>query len=455
MRIIKNVILIFMLIICIILNSRIWFDVSLGIFDDVSTANSDKKEYDKSIWTILKPSKYIINLDGDFYSYTDDLDYKIWEQIIPNFEIILNSFSECSIGIEDKDYVIDNSIVMEFDSNISTDIFYDKFDINRDKNTRNIKKIKKIGVCLNDKHTIYINNGFLTYVINTYKVDNSSLIQYINNYIVDKSKVCRYETLDGNKDVSIIIPKLTYMYNPVSVTSEILNSKNNYVEKMAKQFFKKEFSYVRRSDEINGNISFVYKNKVVLNITPEGNLNFFDAVIDNQNNVNVYDSLITAINFSNNIFEISENLYLSSFTNIQYEGNFGYKFIFKYRVYNSEILYSDGIQALEIDVVSNKVMSYKRFIRKVDEQYIEKINVNKLLSPKDIIEMHKITEDNHIDLPICLDEEMISKINKVYLAYYDRVKINNSQQLCIAWVIEIDNKKYAFNALTGKLLEMI
>lgn len=453
MRIVKNFILIFMLIICIILNSKIWFDFSFGVFDDVSTTSFDNRDYDRSIWSILKPDNYIINKDGNLYSYSDELDYKLWEKVIPNLEIALSSFFKSSIDIKANDYIIENSIVMEFNSVMDANIFYDKFNISTDNHIKNMKKIKKIYICLNENDKIYLNNGRMTYVISNSDIDNSTLIQYVKNYVINKSNLCKCETLDINNDISIIIAKTTYMYNPVSVTSEILNSKNNYIENIARKFFKKEFSYVRRSEEINGNISFVYKNKIVLKSTPEGNLSFFDAVIDTQNNANSYDSLITAINFSIDIFDFTENLYLSSFENIQYEGNFGYRFIFKYKVYDTELLYSGGIQALEIEVINNKVMSYKRFIREIDNCYIKKINLSELLSPKDIIEMNKKSEDNIIDLPICLDEEMISKINKVYLAYYDRVKKNSGQQLRIAWVIEIDNKKYVFNALTGKLLE--
>jgi len=52
-----------------------------------------------------------------------------------------------------------------------------------------------------------------------------------------------------------------------------------------------------------------------------------------------------------------------------------------------------------------------------------------------------------------IDKSMIKDINNVYLAYYDYARNPKVQQLIVVWVVQIKDKTYVFNAITGSLLE--
>ena len=49
--------------------------------------------------------------------------------------------------------------------------------------------------------------------------------------------------------------------------------------------------------------------------------------------------------------------------------------------------------------------------------------------------------------------EQLKDINNIYLGYFDLSRITREQNLRVVWVIEIKDKSYIFNAITGKLIE--
>jgi len=52
-----------------------------------------------------------------------------------------------------------------------------------------------------------------------------------------------------------------------------------------------------------------------------------------------------------------------------------------------------------------------------------------------------------------LKKDMISKISNIYLGYFDLSRIAKEQMLRAVWVIEVEDKTFIFNAITGKLIE--
>ncbi len=155
-----------------------------------------------------------------------------------------------------------------------------------------------------------------------------------------------------------------------------------------------------------------------------------------------------------------EDGYLSDVESIEYDGSYGYRYTFSYKILDRPILFSRVREnsALQIDVVGDNVISYKRFIRKMDESQMEKKNAVQITSAIDVI-------NGNLDLgsqpqdPEAISEikplkiEQLKDINNIYLGYFDLSRITREQNLRVVWVIEIKDKSYIFNAITGKLIE--
>ena len=52
-----------------------------------------------------------------------------------------------------------------------------------------------------------------------------------------------------------------------------------------------------------------------------------------------------------------------------------------------------------------------------------------------------------------LREEMIKDISNIYLGYFDLSRITKEQLLRVVWGVEIKDKTFIFNAITGSLIE--
>jgi len=182
------------------------------------------------------------------------------------------------------------------------------------------------------------------------------------------------KVLEGS--IKIPVPLEETVLNPVFVESELDVFDSEAVNKIAKDYFKGNYDYVGKSVEVNGNLVYMYRTEKVLKINEEGLLDFYDANIEYENGdeTDLYQSFLTAINFTEDFLGFPEDVYLSDVDSIQNKGNYGIRFIFSYKILDRPILFSKVREnaALQIDVIDNKVVSYKRFIRNMDETQNDK-----------------------------------------------------------------------------------
>ncbi len=177
------------------------------------------------------------------------------------------------------------------------------------------------------------------------------------------------------------------------------------------------------------------------------------------------------MNFIEEFLGFPENGYLSNVENILLEGNDGYRFTFSYNILERPILFSRVREnaALQIDVAGNNVISYKRFIRNIDDAQGYKMAQIQVLPAVEVIERNidrstagednpanetseQATEETAASIRP-LKQEMIKEINNIYLGYFDLSRISKEQVLRVVWVIETNEKTFIFNAISGALIE--
>jgi uncharacterized membrane protein (UPF0127 family) len=296
--------------------------------------------------------------------------------------------------------------------------------------------------------------------VDTFKFENdnintSSIVQMIDN--IDFSKHTKYSLSEkiGEEKINVPISLEEYVLSPVFVQSELDVFDTEEINKIAKNYFKNNYEYVRKVIELNGNRVYMYRTEKVLKIKEDGLLDFYDSKLDLEKSQDVYDSLMSALVFTEDFLGFPRDGYLSNIETIQYEGTYGYRFTFSYRILNRPILFSKVREnaALEIDVVGDGVVSYKRFIRNIDEGQRDKMQNIQIVPALEVINMNLQNEETTQTELKPLKKEMIKEISNIYLGYFDLSRITREQVLRVVWVVEIGNKSYIFNATSGKLIE--
>lgn len=479
---IKNYVLIGMFILCVFLCTQIWFYIP-NFFGAEKNIEKEKEIIEINLWDIVRPEKFIIDSGENYTVFYNDEEYKIWQNTV---SILKSAFEDESLLVQEisnEDLVLNKYIEMDFSSEIPIEIFLIEMKINIDQ-YKDLKNIKNIKIPLTGEDSIYLYNGEETIKFRWNNIDISSVTNLINNFDFSKHIKYAYNKVVANYQMKIPIPENVEPLKPIYVKSEIDINDYDSIEKIARDYFKEDYDYVRKKEESIGNINFVYKNEKVLKITKEGLLDFYDAVgvLDDENDI--HTSLLLALEFTENFLGFPDDGFLNRAESIQEEGKDGFRFIFSYRIEDKLMLFSGAREeeALEIKVFGNKVVSYKRFIRDVDLS--KQIEEEELKSTEEIIinlldflvyeDLNKLVEayieENQIEDPDmdqiiheisnspeieAVKKKAIESIEDIYLAYFDLSTKQDEQLLRIVWVVKIGDTNYIFNAPTGKILQVI
>ncbi len=457
MKIIKNLILFLMVIACVFLSSQVWLQIpdflSLNKEDDKVA----EKEPDINLWNIVKPNKYILKSQNSLKEFYLENDIVFWQKAVENLEVALKKFSESQYSTIGGEFYPEEYVMLEFENKLPLEIFTGKFGLSKDNIKTKLNYIEKIVFGLNENNNIYIYNGDSTVIIKNSLINNAELYKDLKT-LSDDSYVEYIQNIEvGGEIIPIPIPNIKNASNPVFVQSELDVKNKAAIEDIAKEYFKNSYDYVRKSEDIEGDILYNYKNEKVLKISSEGLLDFFDSNINIDNSSDVYESLMIALKFAMNFLDPPPDMYLSEVNVAQNDGNFGYEFVFTYRILNKPILFSKVREssALEVEVIGNNVVSYKRFIRNRDTKQDSEMKKEEILSFEEVLENQlSVTDEGAMTNTLkVIDKSMVKDIENVYLAYFDYARSIKEQHLIVVWVVEIKDKVYIFNAITGSLLE--
>jgi len=455
---IKNLLLVIMVVVCICLGSNVWLKLPDILMYNFHQEDSIKEEIipQTSVWMVVKPLKNIIKYKDNYTVLYSDDKYNLWLEAT---DIITSGFENYSGSVDINSSVAFPTQYLKFDFPISIpiEVFTDQMKIENNKLKADIKQIKNIIIDLDDANCIYIYNGESTIKIENDKINTENIYKIIAD--IDYNNLTKYsfEEKIGDEKIQIPVPLEKSALNPIFVQSELDVFNTVYINKIAKDYFKNNYGYVRKSVEVSGNLVYVYRTEKVLKINAEGQLDFYDSNLEFSNNNDIYRGLIAAINFTDNFLGFPKDGYLSNIESIQIEGDFGYRFIFSYRIKDRPIMFSKvrDNSALQIDVIGDSVVSYKRFIRNIDQNQSEYMENFEILPATEVISRNMQSNeinDGIIELKI-LNKDMIKDISNIYLGYFDLSRIQKEQVLRVVWVIEIGEKSYIFNAITGALIE--
>lgn len=465
---IKNIILMVMVLICIYLSSNVWLKLP-NFFNSNASENRDTEATaEADVWKVLRPVKNIIKYDNNYtVLYSDKRE--LWEKALHVINIAFGEFANSSVT-ESAAFPAEY-MKFDFNTNIPVEIFTGYMKIENEHVNNTVKSIKNVIIDLKKNNSIYIYNGENTIKIESDKINTKELTDLAKSINFESKTKYSSDQKIGDETIQIPVPLEEAALNPVFVQSELDVFDIDRINEIAKDYFKNDYDYVRKSVEVSGNLVYVYRTEKILKVNEEGLLDFYDASIEPENGSDVYKSFVAAVNFTEEFLGFPENGYLSSVENINPEGNEGYRFTFSYNILERPILFSRvrDNSALQIDVIGNNVISYKRFIRKVDDKQMDKMAQAQVLPAIDVISGNIDTSSGALatgennaamenqeavtDQLKPIKPEMIKKINNIYLGYFDLSRISKEQVLRVVWVIETNEKTFIFNAITGRLIE--
>lgn len=471
---IKNIILMVMVLICIYLSSNVWLKLPSFISSDASESKGDAA-LESHIWEVLRPVKNIIKYDN-YYTVLYSDSRELWEKALISINDAFNDFANSHVT--ETAAFPSEYLKFDFNTNIPVEIFTSHMEIGNENVNNTVKNIKNVIIDLESNNSIYIYNGENTLKILSDKINTKELTDLVNLINLENKTKYSLEQKIGNEKIQVPVPLEQTALNPVFVQSELDVFDIDKINEIAKDYFRNDYDYVRKSVEVSGNLVYVYRTEKILKVNEEGLLDFYDASIEPENGVDVYQSFVEAVNFTEEFLGFPEYGYLSNLENIHIDGSEGYRFTFSYNILERPILFSKVREnaALQIDVIGRNVISYKRFIRKIDDTQRDKMAqiqvipaIDVISSNIDVSEVQSTSEsnsENNFENNVALESqetvadrlkpikpEMIKEINNIYLGYFDLSRISKEQVLRVVWVVETHEKTFIFNAISGLLIE--
>lgn len=454
---IKNIILVAMVIICIYLSSNVWLKLPEFMEYNIEASETDLDDeiVADDIWNVVRPIKNVIKYDDNYtITYSDEQD--MWGKVV---QVINNAFEDFdNLNINQSAAFPSQYVKFDFNTNIPVEIFTGHLK-NKSRNIfDSIKSIKNVIIDLGNSKAIYIYNGENTVKIEGDSINTKEIANVIKQFDFDTETQYAFEQQIGEDTVQVPIPLESVALNPIFVQSELDVFDTEKINQIAKDYFKNNYDYVRKSVEVSGNTVYMYRTEKILKINSDGLLDFYDTTLELENSSDVYSGLATAINFTKKFLGFPKDGYLSNVESMEYDGNYGHRYTFSYKILERPILFSKVREnsALQIDVVNDSVISYKRYIRKIDESQMGK-NEIKVLPAIDVIisnlDDESQVQEGEIHELKPLKKDMIKDISNIYLGYFDLSRIQREQVLRVVWVVEVKDKSYIFNAITGKLIE--
>lgn len=456
---IKNIILIAMVLVCIYLSSNVWLKLPDIVIYKPEELNKDNKEdfVPADIWNVVRPIKNIIKINDKYtILYSDEQD--LWGKAVHVITDAFNNFDNSNIN--ETAAFPSKYMKFDFNTNIPVDIFSGFMKIKNQNIHNTVRNIKNIIIDLDNPNSIYIYNGENTLKIENENINTQELSKIANEINFENETKYVFDQKIVEETIQVPIPLEKTALNPVFVKSELDVFDTKAINKIAKDYFKNNYEYVRKSVEVNGNLVYMYRSQKILKINAEGLLDFYDVTMELENQTDVFEGLVSAVNFTNDFLGFPKDVYLSSVDSIEYDGNYGFRYAFSYKVLDRPILFSKVREnlALQIDVVGDNVVSYKRFIRDIDDSNNGKMNEIQILPAADVILKNLIENNKNKDPDIIQDltplsKDMLKDISNIYLGYFDISRISKEQVLRVVWVVEVGDRSYIFNAITGSLLE--
>ncbi len=456
--------------ISILITQKLWIKLPTDFLKTLDRS-SEVISTSYAISDMISPNKYLLNFDSDKHTVVyDDSKYGLWANSKDSLKHVFESKAIRIEKMSNEDYIDyekDKSLVFYFPEEISTYILAKAWNIKKPNDIVDaMPSISSIYIYLGNGEPFFVLTGMnKKIIIRDENIDLERLKTDINIIDFDKEYPDYYsmrERLDTDNDIYVlfninnILPRV-FVTNEIALMDEV--QKNN----LAKRFLNKEIVFIREIVEANGSTIYIYDQKV-LKLNVNGTLEYFHGLEESIKERNLYQSLSAAADFISQKTGVQKGMYLSKSEKIETDGNFGYRFSFKYRVRGIPVILGNlqVDEYIQIDVFKDQIRNYKQYVRKEMNLTPNTTIENKLmLTSYDILDMnHEILKSRYLinnNFETGLEDgaqikKVLNSITDITLAYYDPCLKDKEERLIGVWAIRLEDRVLAFDAYTGSLV---
>lgn len=456
---IKNWILTSLVMLSLFFTVQLWLDVPIErimVNPDLSPRQDSEKDYDLSNFVL--PRWIIVNFGGQSHTklFRESSTYRFYNDIYGEVSNILKYVLDNSQNItfgqvtaeEWEAAKLGKSVVVEYDNGFDVLLMKKIFRGDAEQISIPVQGIRSITLTFATESEIYIEGGQEGII---YKAvlpkTNSQLIRLIGR--LEERDPVKYWMLGSD----IGYGDNDYIYLPLDMSSfnlplgmavkEFDISEHDKMEMLASNFFT-DMSIVRKITETSGSLIFT-DGQNALKVDTNGSLEYlvYNMAGSSREQEQIDEIVDTALNFIDNHGGIPDQLYLKEILDITENGYEGYMLKFNYAYNGLPFFYNGrfGRSAIEVTVVNNRVVNYKRLVHRITRA---KVVQKPLLNPVEVIDI--IAGHEGGEKPPILD------ILDMYLGYCIDMAGDRNYQAVPVWYIKSRNGEYIIDAYQGSLM---
>ncbi|MDO5040524.1 MAG: hypothetical protein Q4D95_00375 [Peptoniphilus sp.] len=442
-KITLNFILVFLVLLTILQAGALWIQLS-SKSEGKRRAQNEDASYFK---TMLRPEKAVINFSG----YDHTLLYDCRDIYDRYRDLIIETLGKTSVEEmillsteEYMDLMKKSSIVFQFNDDIEGNIFANFTGlgaVNSQENSQ-LREIylsnEEVAISMDEKH-YYVNiqgvEGLESEIISLKNTEYDPYLNFKELYDIDKN---------------IYFPaRNQFLVDRVFYMSNIDNMNDVYRQNIVERFLSMDIEYVNQITQSEETI-YAFGQKY-LKFSNDGTIEYVNNEEFSSQNLNLYTSLNTGINFIISILGSAENLRVVGIEKLDEAGNMGYRIFFNYIEDNITVYphREDKKSYLEVEVYSNHVKSFKQLYRRRVETHSTVEEVQSIMYLDRIVDRNIekfVPSSNEKSL-----REILGKITSISTVYIDDMK-PGSTALLPALKINYEGRQLYFSLKSGRFL---
>ncbi len=442
-KITLNFILVFLILLTIFQAGMLWIQLPAKNKKE-KTVDSEDTSYFR---TMLSPEKAAINFSG--YDHTLLYDcrdiYDRYRGLI--IEALERTSTEEMTALSSEEYMElmkKSSIVFQFNDNIEGNIFanligLENIDPGENRQLREIYLSKdKVAISVDEEHYYVDINGAEGLETEIASIKNTEYYPYLN-----------FKEL-YNIEKNIYFPARNQLLaKRVFYTADIADMDIVYRQNLVERFLSMDIEYVNQITQSEETI-YAFGQKY-LKFSNDGTIEYVNNEEFSSQNLNLYTSLNTGINFITSMMDSAENLRVVGIEKLTQRENMGYRIFFNY-IENNITVYPDTDNKksyVELEVYSNHIKSFKQIYRRNVETSSAAEEVQSIMHLGRII-------DRNIERFVPNPDEkslrdILSKIASISTVYIDDMK-PGSTILMPALKIKYEGRELYFSLRSGRFL---
>src|SRR5665647_52124 len=374
---IKSVLLVVLIISTILLLYFFWGDISL---EDFKLPDSQENDQTMDVKDLIVPSQMIISLGEDSYKLAAK---DKWSEMAQGLDEFMQSDTLIVEEITKEQYetvMKISSIRAKFNYQLSLSEFCSVYGIKTTPSFNNIGTVSELGYGTISKESLLIYDSKKQKYYRIIITNEAKRLEHLLASLIEEDSPVYYtigKYLGGEVTNRIFIPiTLQTNLHDFEYNRETFSKQNETVSTIAQSYFGKTFDFIRKIEEGNGTVIYMYGyGQKVLIVNTNGVIEYKEESTGTNSEVGYLESLKTALNFigAHGAFKGSNGSeyvpYLKN-VGINLNGKRGYRFTFGLEVNGHRIYYQDR-DPIIVEITENQVTYFNRDLSEYNNVMVE------------------------------------------------------------------------------------